>query len=120
MLNDIKQVIVVRTDLNMSTGKIAAEVAHAAVNASELARKNAYEWWKMWIESGQKKIVLKIEGEDRLMELYKKACALNLPAALIYDAGYTEIPPNTLTCLGIGPAPSNLIDKITGQLPLLK
>jgi len=120
MSDNVKQVIVVRTDLNMSVGKIAAEVAHAAVNASEIARKNAYEWWKIWIESGQKKIVLKIEGEEKLMDLYKKACSLNLPAALIYDAGYTEVPPNTLTCIGIGPAPSNLIDKVTGQLPLLK
>jgi len=119
MIDDIKQVIVIRSDLKISIGKIAVQVAHAAVSASEKAKKEEYNWWEKWMKSGQKKIVLKVSSEEELVELYNKSLSARLPVALIYDAGLTELPPNTLTCLGIGPAPSNLIDKVTGHLPLL-
>ncbi|MEM0373257.1 MAG: peptidyl-tRNA hydrolase Pth2 [Sulfolobales archaeon] len=119
MIDDIKQVIVIRSDLKISIGKIAVQVAHAAVSASEKAKKEEYNWWEKWMKSGQKKIVLKVSSEEELVELYNKSLSARLPVVLIYDAGLTELPPNTLTCLGIGPAPSNLIDKVTGHLPLL-
>jgi len=119
MSEDIKQVIVIRDDLKMSVGKIAVQVAHAAVIAAENIKEKRYEWWEKWMKSGQKKIVLKVNNKDELMKLYNKSLMVGIPAILVYDAGLTEVPPNTLTCLGIGPAPSNLIDKITGQLPLL-
>lgn len=113
-----KQVIVLRVDLKMSKGKIAAQAGHAAVSAAEEARKRCLRWWKAWIKEGQCKIAVKAESEKELLELEKKAKDLELPSAVIADRGLTELPPGTITCLGIGPAPSNEVDKITGKLNL--
>jgi PTH2 family peptidyl-tRNA hydrolase len=114
-----KQVIVMRNDLKMSRGKIAAQAGHAAVSAAEEARKKCNEWWKAWIAEGQCKIAVRAESEEELLELERKAEKSKLPTALIVDRGLTELPPDTVTCLGIGPAPSVQVDAITGKLPLL-
>ncbi|MEM0010860.1 MAG: peptidyl-tRNA hydrolase Pth2 [Candidatus Bathyarchaeia archaeon] len=114
----VKQVIVLRSDIKMSPGKAAVQASHAAVSSAEEARRNYPSWWREWIESGQCKIVLKVNSESEILELMRKAKELNLPVALISDMGLTELEPGTITALGIGPAPSNLIDKITGSLPL--
>jgi len=114
-----KQVIAMRTDLGMSRGKIAAQAGHAAVSAAEEARKRCLRWWKAWLEEGQCKIAVKVEDEQEILELERQTRELGLPCALIYDRGLTELPPNTLTCLAIGPAPSEKVDKITGKLALL-
>ncbi|MDI6691268.1 MAG: peptidyl-tRNA hydrolase Pth2 [Candidatus Bathyarchaeota archaeon] len=114
-----KQVIIFRSDLKLSKGKIAAQAGHGAVSASEEARKHNREWWKNWVGEGQCKIVVKVKDEKEILKLEREAKALALPYALIIDRGLTEIPPGTITCLGIGPAPSEIIDKLTGKLPLL-
>lgn len=114
-----KMVIVMRTDIKMSKGKMAAQAGHAAVSASEYARKNRSEWWTPWITEGQCKIAVKVKSEQEILELERKARNAGLPVALIVDRGLTEIPPNTITCLGIGPAPANKVDAITGKLSLL-
>jgi len=113
-----KQVIVLRIDLKMSRGKIAAQAGHAAVSAAEEARKRCPGWWKAWMEEGQCKIAVKAESEEELLELERKVKELGLPSALVTDRGLTELPPGTITCLGIGPAPSDRVDKITGELNL--
>lgn len=115
---DVKQVIVLRADLKMSPGKAAAQASHAAVSSAEKARKDNPSWWREWIESGQRKIVLRVNSEEDLLNIERKAREMNLPVVLIADMGSTELKPGTITALGIGPAPSNLIDKITGNLPL--
>ncbi|MEM2337498.1 MAG: peptidyl-tRNA hydrolase Pth2 [Candidatus Bathyarchaeia archaeon] len=114
-----KQVIVFRADLKMSKGKMAAQASHAAVSAAEEARKHSKEWFRAWMEEGQCKIVVKVKSEKELLDLERKAKEIGLPCALIIDRGLTEIPPGTITCLGIGPAPTDQVDKITGKLPLL-
>ena len=114
-----KQVIVLRIDLKMSKGKIAAQAGHAAVSAGEYARKNRPEWWNPWMREGQCKIAVKVTSEEELLELERKARIAGLPVVLIVDRGLTELPPETTTCLGIGPAPSDKVDVITGNLPLL-
>ena len=103
----------------MSKGKIAAQAGHAAVSAAEEARKHHKEWWKAWIKEGECKIAVKVKSEKELLDLEKQAKRLALPCALIIDRGLTEVPSGTITCLGIGPAPAEKIDKITGMLPLL-
>lgn len=114
-----KQVIVFRSDLKLSKGKMAAQAGHAAVSAAEEARKKNKEWWEGWMNEGQCKIVVKVKSEKELLELEERAKELSLPCALIVDRGLTEIPPGTITCLGIGPAPAEKIDRLTGTLPLL-
>jgi len=114
-----KQVTAFRSDLKMSKGKIAAQAGHAAVSAAEEARKHHKEWWKAWLREGQCKIAVKVESEKELLELERQAKELAIPCALIVDRGLTEVPPETITCLGIGPAPAEKVDKMTSVLPLL-
>ncbi len=114
-----KQVIVVRADLKMSPGKLATQVAHGSVASAERARRGKQEWFKAWLGEGQKKAVVKVSGDEELRELEVHAKELGLPCGLIQDAGLTELPPNTTTVLAVGPAPSELVDKITSRLPLL-
>jgi peptidyl-tRNA hydrolase, PTH2 family len=114
-----KQVIIFRTDLKLSRGKIAAQAGHAAVSAAEEARKHRKEWSDGWFHEGQCKIAVKVPDEKTLCELEIQAKEMGLPYALIVDRGLTEIPPGTITCLGIGPAPAEKVDRITGALPLL-
>ncbi len=117
-MGNIKQVIVVRTDLEMGKGKIAAQVGHACVLGSEHVRKSHREWYDEWW-NGQEKIVLKVSNIKDLQEVKRHAIDLNLPWSEVTDAGHTQIAPGTTTCISIGPAPENLIDKITGDLKLL-
>jgi len=117
--SEIKQVIVARTDLGMGKGKIAAQVAHAAISSAEESRRRADGWYGEWMIQGQAKVVVKGSSEEQLRELQKKARSLGLPTAMIQDKGLTQLEPGTTTCLGIGPAPSDLIDRVTGDLKLL-
>jgi PTH2 family peptidyl-tRNA hydrolase len=116
---EYKQVIVIRTDLKMGKGKLAAQAGHAAVSAAEDARKRHRIWWEAWLFEGQRKIAVKVEDEKELVELEDAAKDLGLPNALIVDRGLTQIPEGTVTCLGIGPAPAGLVDRLTGKLKLL-
>ncbi|MEJ5327650.1 MAG: peptidyl-tRNA hydrolase Pth2 [Candidatus Bathyarchaeia archaeon] len=114
-----KQVLVFRSDLKLSKGKIAAQAGHAAVSAAQEAYKRHREWWEAWLFEGQRKVAVKVKNEQELLTLKNQAEDLDLPHALIVDSGLTEIPPGTITCLGIGPAPAEKIDRLTGKLPLL-
>ncbi len=115
----MKQAIVVRTDLKMGKGKLAAQVAHASLAAAEAAHQRKRDWYEGWKEGGQAKIVLKVASEAELDELYRKARSAGIPASLIEDRGLTQVEPGTVTCLGIGPGPDGTIDEVTGKLKLL-
>lgn len=115
----MKQVIVVRKDIKMSKGKLIVQAAHAAVDAFYKTYILKPEWAKRWIKEGQPKIVCKVNQLSDLKKLLDKAQELGVPSTLIMDAGLTELPAGTFTCIGLGPAPVKIIDKITGSLPLL-
>jgi len=115
---EYKQVLVFRKDLQMGKGKIAAQAGHAAVSAAQEAYVHNRKWWEAWLFEGQRKIAVKVEGEKELHELENAAERLGLPHSLIVDRGLTQIPEGTVTCLGIGPAPEGLVDKLTGNLQL--
>lgn len=114
-----KQVIVVRTDIKMGKGKLAVQVAHAAISALEEAKKKHREWVEIWLNEGQKKVVLRASSLKELLDIYDKAREIDLPVVIIEDRGLTQLEPGTITTVGIGPAPENLLDNITGKLKLL-
>lgn len=114
-----KQALIVRVDLKMGRGKIAVQCAHAAVSAADVARIHFPEWWRSWISEGQRKIVLKVREEDMLNQILRRAKAVDLPAYLVRDRGLTQVEPGSVTCVGIGPGPSEVVDRLTGDLSLL-
>ena len=114
-----KQVIVVRKDIGMGTGKLVGQACHACLGASEKARKYDFDLWKRWFREGSKKIVVKVNSLEDLVEIEREVKRLKIPNTLIVDRGLTQLPPNTPTALGIGPADDKIIDKITGDLKLL-
>ena len=127
---DVKQVIIVRKDLKMRPGKLAAQVAHASMKAvldtcnllegRVLFKSNMPEPMYQWLTGIFTKVVLAVESEEELLELYNKALCLELTCSLITDAGLTVfngVPTNT--CIAIGPEESYKIDAITNHLKLL-
>lgn len=115
----MKQVIVARADLKMGKGKLAAQAAHASLAAAEEAMARRREWFEEWKADGQKKVVVKVQSQAELEETFRKAKSAHLPASLINDRGLTQLEPGTATCVGIGPAPDDMVDAITGKLKLL-
>jgi peptidyl-tRNA hydrolase, PTH2 family len=113
----MKLALVVRTDLDMGRGKIAAQVAHAAVAATLASLGGAV--FHSWLEAGQPKVVLKVPTEESLGEVVRRACGAGLPVEVVRDAGRTQVAASTLTCCAIGPAPGDRIDAITAGLSLL-
>ncbi len=115
---EYKLVVAVRQDLDMSKGKMAVQVAHASVISALNCKAKNVKWFKNWYDEGQKKVVVKAEDVDALQDLQNEAEKLNIATAMIDDAGLTELPPGTTTCLGLGPAPNSVIDQVTGNLKL--
>jgi len=137
-MSEVKQVICVRKDLNMRKGKIAAQVAHASLKVilDRMATNHYYyghgtrvEWvlgtdlgtpMYDWLVNGFTKVVLYVESEDAITALANRCHFMQVPHAVITDAGRTEFHGEpTVTCIAIGPDYSEKIDEITGGLPLL-
>lgn len=128
--NEPKQVIVMRKDLNMRKGKIAAQASHASLGAILNYGSKIYEGTlsltienkavKEWLEGRFTKVCVSVDSEEELIDIYMKAMYNKVNVKLIKDAGLTEfggVP--TYTCLAIGPDYPENIDKITGHLKLL-
>ncbi|RKF65505.1 Peptidyl-tRNA hydrolase 2, mitochondrial [Erysiphe neolycopersici] len=140
---ECKMVLVVRTDLGMSKGwafyvfdkflfphrnaesfflgKIGAQCSHAAIACYKrlLFSNPTSHTLRKWEKEGQAKVTLQVKSQDELVKLHAMAQSLDVVAEIITDAGRTQIPSGSQTVLGIGPAPKNIIDKITGSLKLL-
>ena len=115
---ETKLVIVARKDVKLSAGKLAAQVGHAAVDCAMKAKRHQPDMYERWHAEGQKKVVVKAEKEADLFRLKLEAERMGLTTALIADAGHTELPPGTVTVLGVGPGRDQDVDKVTGALPL--
>ena len=111
-----KQVIVVRSDVKMGKGKLAAQTSHASLYAY---KKSGFFAKRAWENQGSKKVVLKAKDLNELKRIYERALKAGLPTVMITDAGKTQIQTGTITCVGIGPDKEEKIDKITGELKLL-
>jgi peptidyl-tRNA hydrolase, PTH2 family len=112
----VKQVIVVNRSLSLPKGKLAAQVAHAAIGAFIAAGAEAQV---AWLQVGMPKIIVYAADAAALVQLEARAREQQLPAVLVHDAGRTVIPAGTITCLGLGPALADVLDPITGELPLV-
>lgn len=112
----IKQVIVVDSSLGLPPGKLAAQVAHAAVLAFLRASPSLQ---RAWLETGMAKIVLACASPEALAALAERATAEGLAVGLVRDAGRTVVSAGTATCVGVGPDDAVRVDKITGTLKLL-
>tara|TARA_R110000824_G_scaffold12226_7_gene53639 strand:- start:56000 stop:56419 length:420 start_codon:yes stop_codon:yes gene_type:complete len=139
-MDSVKQVIVIRKDLKMRKGKIAAQAAHASMKVILDMMPFCDERWGIchtkitvrrlaintdspmdkWLKGQFTKICLYVTSEEELDDIYSRAKEAGLPCALITDSGATEFHGvETKTCCAIGPHYSQEIDKITGELPLL-
>ena len=112
----MKQVIIVRTDLKMGKGKVAAQCCHGSIGSYKKASPDKI---KKWENEAYAKVVLKVKTLDELTELKKLADINKVPNYLVVDAGRTQIPTSSVTVLALGPDEDEIIDKITGDLKLL-
>lgn len=120
-MTEFKQVIVVRKDLNMSPGKLAVQVAHACVSAvSEIWDDPYVTYFVKWYDGGtmQRKIVLQVKDLAALEKFVRKLQEQNIPHFIVKDLGFTELEPNTVTCVGLPPLPAEVIDPLTKRLRL--
>ncbi|MFH0736946.1 MAG: peptidyl-tRNA hydrolase Pth2 [Candidatus Micrarchaeota archaeon] len=114
-----KQTIVIRADLGMGKGKLAAQSSHASLSAYKKVAKAHPEVARAWEAEGQKKVVLKVNSEEELLEFYNKGKAMGIPCELIRDAGHTQVEPGSITCFAAGPWDESELDAIFGKLKLL-
>lgn len=128
-MKNIKQVIVMRKDLNMRKGKMIAQGSHASMKFildNSIKDKEGFtfkfpnEDIKQWLLGNFKKITVCVNSEEELLEIYEQAKKAGIIVSLITDNGLTEfngVPTNT--CIAIGPCEDSEVDAITGHLKLL-
>lgn len=112
-------IIVMRRDLKMRKGKIAAQAGHACVDVVLKALNKNESRIKEWLLQGSTKICVYVDSEEELLNIARKANEMGVTVAVITDAGMTDfhnIP--TKTCLALEPLPVEIADKLTGNLPL--
>jgi PTH2 family peptidyl-tRNA hydrolase len=115
---DMKQMIVMRKDLNMRKGKLVAQGAHASMKAtlSNLEHPNVKEW----LSGKFTKVAVSVDSEEELMDIHSKALSNGLISELIIDEGLTEFNGVfTKTCIAVGPATHEELKEVTGHLKLL-
>lgn len=114
----MKQMIVMRKDLNMRKGKMVAQGAHASLKA--VLENFSSPKVKEWLSGPFKKVCVSVNSEKELDELFIACINAGVIVAMITDSGATEfngVP--TKTCIAIGPDTDKKLDPITGHLKLL-
>lgn len=112
-------VLIVRSDLKLTKGKLASQVAHAAVMCFKNSLEANPALSSKWLKAGQPKIVLKVESLAQLESLQTLAKNSGVTTALVLDAGRTQIAPGTATVLGLGPDYDEKLDALVKDLKLL-
>ncbi|EEP80304.1 potential peptidyl-tRNA hydrolase [Uncinocarpus reesii 1704] len=117
---EVKLVLVVRTDLGMGKGKIAAQCSHATLACYKhyFSKSPNSPILKRWERGGQAKVALQVKGEEDMLLLQAQALSLGLCARVIQDAGRTQIASGSRTVLGVL-GPKSVVDSVTGHLKLL-
>jgi len=112
-----KQAILVNMSLKMTKGKIAAQVAHASLDAAlnSINKKS----FKKWRQSGQGKIVLKCPDTKTMIKLHRQAKSRKMTTSMTTDAGITQVPPGSKTALAIGPETEENLGKLISEFKLL-
>ncbi|NCG00933.1 MAG: aminoacyl-tRNA hydrolase [Euryarchaeota archaeon] len=115
-VDEPSMVFIARHDLKMSAGKLAVQCSHAAVSCTMNARKTHARLVERWRNAGARKICLRADDLATLQRLAGQAQVAGLVTYLVKDAAHTEVPPGTITVLGIGPAPRRAIDALVSEL----
>lgn len=102
----------------MSKGKAAAQASHAAVAAAIRSKREKPNQFLQWWSTGQKKVVLAVDSEEKLLALENRLKSTGVILVKIDDAGRTQLPPGTTTALGIGPHAQKEVEEITSNLKL--
>ncbi|OIV99595.1 hypothetical protein TanjilG_17405 [Lupinus angustifolius] len=118
ILDDFKMILVVRNDLKMGKGKIAAQCSHATLGLYKKLHNRAPKALNRWEMCAQPKVVVKIESEEDMLALQERAKSLKLPTHITIDAGRTQIAPNSRTVMAIM-GPVEVVNDVTGGLKLL-
>ena len=123
-----KQVIVIRKDLKMRRGKEIAQGAHASMAVlTQRLNRNDRGWYALypshemesWLDTSFRKIVVTVDSEQELLDIYHRASNRGIDCALITDNGATEFHGvKTVTCCAVGPAEDDDVDAVTGHLKL--
>lgn len=123
MTSNTKQILVVRKDLNMRKGKIAAQCCHASMSflTRRLQSKEPIlEVQQKWLDDSFTKICVSVDSEKELLDLYEVAKQNKIEAHLVTDNGKTEfhgIP--TVTCMALGPDYDHVLNPICSHLKLM-
>lgn len=115
---EIKMVIVVRNDLRMTPGKIAAQCVHASLGAYRQQSSTNSSELAIWESTGEKTVCLKCGSDEEMEGILTKATAAGLSTYAIHDGGRTQVDPGSRTVMAIGPDKKSKIDAVTGHLKL--
>lgn len=110
--------LIVRKDIKMKPGKVAAQCSHAAVDLYKGALKKKSDELEKWELYGSKKVTLKIKDLKEMTKIEERAKEMGLVTTMICDAGKTEVVPGTFTVLGIF-GPEKKLKQVSGHLKTL-
>ena len=134
--NEIVCYLLVRRDLKMPVGKVAAQVGHgvqALMKAMLLTNGVIFiddpsgkgethevrDCFRTWDGGSMTKVALGVEDEAELNQIFEQLDGLKIPYLTVTDEGRTHVEPGTVTCAVVNPLPKLLLKPILGRLRLL-
>ncbi|AID46548.1 hypothetical protein fep_034 [Pigeonpox virus] len=108
----LKMVFVIREDLKMTKGEIITQCGHGAISAYERSKKYSPDYLKRWLKNGQVKEAVKVENENKMMDIRENATAIGVNYYIVQNDKRQKC--NTV--LVIGPAPNYMFESLTRSL----